>query len=131
MILKVVKYGHPALRKKGARVETITPEIHELIANMFETMHASRGIGLAAQQVAEPVQLTVIDVREVSDERPSTLELNGKPADVANSSAMEVVTIGTWQALARILANNDFPRPGSECSTAPRLRSVQEILEAR
>lgn len=79
--MEVVKYGHPTLRKKGARVEPVTPAIAELIANMFETMYATRGIGLAAQQVGEALQLTVIDVREASAERPSTLELNGKPAD--------------------------------------------------
>jgi len=81
MILEVVKYGHPALRKKGARVETITPEIEKLIADMFETMHACKGIGLAAQQIGQPVQLTVIDVRGVTD-RPSSLEIKGRPADV-------------------------------------------------
>jgi len=81
MILKVVKYGHPALRQKGARIETITPEIKKLIADMFETMHAYKGVGLAAQQVGVALQLTVIDVRAVTD-RPSTLELDGKPADV-------------------------------------------------
>jgi len=83
MILKVVKYGHPTLRKKGARIEKITPEIRELIDNMFETMYDARGVGLAAQQVARALQLTVIDVREISSERPSTLELKGEPADVA------------------------------------------------
>jgi peptide deformylase len=82
MILKVVKYGHPALRKKGARIETVTPVIKSLIEDMFETMYDARGIGLAAQQIGEPLQLTVIDVREASAERPSTLELNGQPADV-------------------------------------------------
>ncbi|HWF19551.1 MAG TPA: peptide deformylase [Verrucomicrobiae bacterium] len=82
MILEVVKFGHPTLRKKGARVETITPALKELIENMFETMYATRGIGLAAQQVAEALQVTVLDVREASAERPSTLELNGEPADV-------------------------------------------------
>src|ERR1051325_8411239 len=82
MILKVVKYGHPALRKKGARIEEITPEIKQLIADMFETMYAYKGVGLAAQQVGVALQLTVIDVRGVTD-RPSTLELNGKRADVS------------------------------------------------
>src|SRR5579863_5299818 len=81
MILKVVKYGNPVLRKKGARVESITPAVKKLVADMFETMYDSRGIGLAAQQVGEALQLTVIDVREASAERPSTLALNGKPAD--------------------------------------------------
>jgi peptide deformylase len=81
MILEIVKYGNPVLRQKGAAIEKITPEIKRLIADMFETMHASHGVGLAAQQVGRALQLTVIDVREAK-ERPSTLELNGKPADV-------------------------------------------------
>ena len=83
MILQIVKYGHPVLRQKGAAIEKITPEIKQLIADMFETMHERNGVGLAAQQVGRALQLTVIDVREVKD-RPSTLELKGKPADVAD-----------------------------------------------
>jgi len=82
MILPIVKYGQPVLRKKGARIESITPEIRQLIDDMFETMHDAAGVGLAAQQVGHALQLTVIDVREVKD-RPSTLELVGQPADVA------------------------------------------------
>src|ERR1017187_8439572 len=81
MILEVVKYGHPVLRQKGARIEKITLEIKKLIADMFETMHENHGIGLAAQQVGKAVQVTVIDVREAKD-RPSWLELDGQPADV-------------------------------------------------
>ena len=81
MILQVVKYGTPILRQKGARIDEITPTIKKLIADMFETMYAHKGVGLAAQQVGLAVQLTVIDVRGVTD-RPSTLELKGQPADV-------------------------------------------------
>jgi peptide deformylase len=81
MILPVVNYGHPALRAKGERVGQITPEIRRLIADMCETMHAARGIGLAAQQVAQTVQVAVIDVRDVKD-RPSSLEIAGLAADV-------------------------------------------------
>jgi peptide deformylase len=82
MILEIVKYGHPVLRKKGEPIEEITPEIKKLIANMFETMEENHGVGLAAQQVGVARQLTVIDVRAVTD-RPSTLELDGQPADPA------------------------------------------------
>src|SRR5664279_4823002 len=81
MILEIVKYGTPVLRQKGAKIEKITPEIKKLIADMFETMADRHGVGLAAQQVGVAKQLTVIDVREVTD-RPSTLELKGQPADV-------------------------------------------------
>ena len=81
MILDVVKYGHPALRQKGECIEKVTPEIKKLVADMFETMHVNHGIGLAAQQVGKALQLAVFDVREAKD-RPSLLELDGKPADV-------------------------------------------------
>lgn len=83
MILEIVKYGHPVLRKKGERIESITPEIKMLITDMFETMEENHGVGLAAQQVGVAKQLTVIDVRAVTD-RPSTLELDGQPADPAD-----------------------------------------------
>ena len=81
MILEVIKYGNPVLRQKGARIEALTPEITQLVADMFETMYVTKGIGLAAQQVGKTLQLTVLDLRGVED-RPSTLELDGKPADV-------------------------------------------------
>lgn len=79
MVLPIVKYGHPVLRQKGARVEHITPELTQLIADMFETMRHAHGIGLAAQQVGKAVQVTVIDITGIED-RPSTLELNGQSA---------------------------------------------------
>jgi peptide deformylase len=91
MILEIVKYGNPVLRQKGAKIESITPEIKKLIADMFETMEANHGVGLAAQQIGRALQLTVIDVRAAQKERPSTLELDGKPADI--SEIMPLVLI--------------------------------------
>ena len=82
MILEITKYGNPILRQKGAVIEKITPDIKKLIADMFETMHERHGVGLAAQQIGKALQLTVIDVRGAGEDRPSTLELNGKPAEL-------------------------------------------------
>jgi peptide deformylase len=90
MILDILKYGHPALRQKGARIETVTPQIKKLIADMIETMQTNHGVGLAAQQVGHSLQLTVIDVREVKD-RPSWLELDGKPADVDSTMPLTLI----------------------------------------
>src|SRR5256885_5009270 len=81
MILEIVRFGTPVLRAKGEKIGSITPAIKKLIADMFETMYAHKGIGLAAQQVGLALQLTVIDVRGVTD-RPSSLELNSQLADV-------------------------------------------------
>jgi peptide deformylase len=90
MVLPIVKYGHPALRQKGAPLESITPDIQALIDDMLETMHQAAGIGLAAQQVGKALQLTVIDVRDITD-RPSTLEVDGQPTEV--QSAMPLILI--------------------------------------
>jgi peptide deformylase len=90
MILPILQYGDPILRAKGGRIEKIDERIRELVANMIETMHAAHGVGLAAQQVGEALQLTVLDVSAVED-RPSTLKLNGK--DVDPKSVMPIVLI--------------------------------------
>src|SRR5205823_11297994 len=77
MILPILQYGDPILRIKGKRIEEIDGRIRELAANMIETMHAAHGVGLAAQQIGEALQLTVLDISAVED-RPSTLILDGK-----------------------------------------------------
>ncbi|HJY53812.1 MAG TPA: peptide deformylase [Candidatus Udaeobacter sp.] len=90
MILPILQYGDPILRAKGDRIGKIDERIRELAANMIETMHAAHGVGLAAQQVGQPLQLTVLDVSAVED-RPSTLKLSGK--DVDPKSAMPIVLV--------------------------------------
>ena len=90
MILSILQYGDPILRAKGKQIEKIDDHIRELAANMIETMHAANGIGLAAQQVGEALQLTVLDVSQIED-RPSTLKLNGK--DVVPTESMPLVLI--------------------------------------
>src|SRR5213593_893511 len=90
MILPIVQYGTPVLRQKGAKIEAITPAIKKLVGDMLETMYAHKGVGLAAQQVGMALQLTVIDVRGVTD-RPSSLELRGMPVDVAGFMPLVLV----------------------------------------
>lgn len=80
MVLPVVKFGDPILRRRGERIAEVTPEIRQLIADMFETMEAANGVGLAAQQIGRALQLTVIDVRGAT-ERPSTLWIDNRPTD--------------------------------------------------
>jgi len=90
MILPILEYGDPILRAKGKPIENIEDRIRELAANMIETMHAAHGVGLAAQQVGEALQLTVLDVSLVED-RPSTLKVDGKEVDP--KAAMPLVLI--------------------------------------
>jgi peptide deformylase len=90
MILSILQYGDPILRVKGKQIEKIDDHIRELAANMIETMHAANGIGLAAQQVGEALQLTVLDVSQIED-RPSTLKLNGEDVDPAASMPLVLI----------------------------------------
>src|SRR6266480_1430100 len=90
MILPILQYGDPVLRAKGKRIEEIDDRIRELAANMIDTMHAAHGVGLAAQQVGEALQLTVLDISAVED-RPSMLKVDG--TDVDPKTAMPLVLI--------------------------------------
>lgn len=62
MIYKIVKYPDPILENESSRVtEFGTPELQQLVDDMFETMYASKGVGLAAPQIGVSQQVTVID----------------------------------------------------------------------
>jgi peptide deformylase len=80
MKLAIRRYGDPALRAKGKRVTEIDGAIRELADNMLETMRGANGIGLAAQQVGQALQLTVVDISAVED-RPSSMAWNGQEVD--------------------------------------------------
>src|SRR2546423_621895 len=90
MRLPILQYGSPVLRAKGNRIEKIDDQIRQLAADMIDTMHAANGVGLAAQQVGEALQLTVIDVSQVED-RPSTLKLNGQAVDIKTTGPFVLI----------------------------------------
>lgn len=72
-IRKVARMGHPVLRQVGRELtpeEIKSPELQRLIGDMIETMHEYGGIGIAAPQVHESLQLTVIEFDEDSDRYP-------------------------------------------------------------
>ena len=84
MVLEIVKYGDPVLRAKGRRIETVDESIQQLATDMIETMYHAHGLGLAAQQIGLPWQMTVVDVSPVQQDRPSTMTVDGQPADLAD-----------------------------------------------
>jgi peptide deformylase len=65
MSVREVKFlGDPVLRQRGSEVAEVTDEIRKLIADMFETMYAEEGVGLAAPQIGESVRVIVVDARD-------------------------------------------------------------------
>ena len=67
MILKIVKYPEPVLSQPGEPVTEFDAELKKLVDDMFETMYASQGIGLAAPQVAVAKRVTVVDLSQGKD----------------------------------------------------------------
>jgi peptide deformylase len=76
MILKIVKYPDPVLQQPGEPVTEFDAALHKLIADMFETMYASQGIGLAAQQVGVAKRITVIDLTGGKDPAQKLVLIN-------------------------------------------------------
>lgn len=81
----IVKYPEPVLSKKGAAVKDFGPELAKLVEEMWASMYAAHGIGLAAPQIGVSKRITVIDVsfKERPDERlvlinPQIIEREGK-----------------------------------------------------
>ncbi len=89
--LEVVKYGHPALRSKGRRIEKIDDSIRTLAEEMIVTMYEEDGCGLAAHQVGRSIQLAVIDVMPAQEDRPSRAWMNGRELEL--ESLMPLVMI--------------------------------------
>ena len=71
MILPIVGYGHPTLRKIAQPITADYPNLKELVANMYETMYGADGVGLAAPQVDLSIRVVVIGFRPY-DEKTDT-----------------------------------------------------------
>ena len=65
MIFPIVAYGHPVLRKMATTIAPDYPQLDVFIDNMWETMYASNGVGLAAPQVNKDIRLFVVDTEQI------------------------------------------------------------------
>ncbi|WP_273277304.1 peptide deformylase [Maribacter polysiphoniae] len=80
MVLPIVAYGDPVLRKVGKEIEKDFPKLDELIENMWETMYNASGVGLAAPQIGLPLRLFIVDATpfaeddDLTDAEQKTLE---------------------------------------------------------
>lgn len=74
MVLPIVAYGDPVLRKKATEIDHTYPKLNELLENMFETMYHAYGVGLAAPQIGLPIRIFVIDASPFGDDEDLTTE---------------------------------------------------------
>ncbi|MFA9210935.1 MAG: peptide deformylase [Moraxellaceae bacterium] len=83
MILPIVAYGDPVLKKEAVEIDEQFPALNQLIENMFETMYEASGVGLAAPQIGQSIRLFVVDgspfaeVDEDEDDDPRAVGMEG------------------------------------------------------
>jgi peptide deformylase len=90
MILPIVAFGSPILRKKCVDISPDYPELDMLLENMKETMHEARGVGLAAPQINKSIRLFLIDTTPFVDDEEETEEEIVKQAFI-NARILEEV----------------------------------------
>jgi len=71
MTYPIVIYGHPILRKVAEDIDRDYPDLQQVIDDLFETMHNSEGMGLAAPQIGKSIRIFVIDGTPIADDEPS------------------------------------------------------------
>lgn len=81
MILPIRAYGDPVLKKVAQDIEPGHPGLPELIADMFETMYAANGVGLAAPQIGQSIRLFIVDTHSSADSDDPNAEKAPEDAD--------------------------------------------------
>ena len=74
MILPIIAYGDPVLRKMSKDISSEYPKLKELIENMYETMYNACGIGLAAPQIGLPIRMFILDASPFAEDETLTDE---------------------------------------------------------
>src|ERR1700731_3804467 len=114
MILPIVAYGDPVLKKQGEEIARDYPGLKELIANMFDTMYHAKGVGLAAPQVGKSIRLFIVDAVPFADDEDEELE----PGEVEFLKNFKRVFIN-----ARILSEDgELWKFNEGCLSIPKIR---------
>jgi peptide deformylase len=114
MILPIVAYGDPVLKKQGEEITRDYPGLKELIANMFDTMYHAKGVGLAAPQVGKSIRLFIVDAVPFADDEDEELE----PGEVEFLKNFKRVFIN-----ARILSEDgELWKFNEGCLSIPKIR---------
>ncbi len=131
MIRDIVLFGDPVLREKGAKIDQVTDEIRALAGDMVETMKEAEGVGLAAQQVGQALQLAVVDVSGA--EEPATyLRVNGEETELADLMPLVFLNPGVESAGAPASDTEgclSFPDIRAEIKRPQAIRARLETLD--
>lgn len=124
MILPIVVYGDPVLRKVAEDIDANYPDLEKLIKDMFDTMYGASGVGLAAPQIGKAIRLFIVDTEPfVTDEDDEDYDENEfTPEERKQLKAFKRVFIN-----ARIISEEGEPWKFREgCLSIPKIR--EEVL---
>jgi len=120
MVLPIVVYGDPVLRKTGEVIDKNYPELEKLIKDMFDTMYNASGVGLAAPQVGKAIRLFIVDTRPFAESKDDEEEEDDEftPEQKKQLKAFKKVFIN-----ARMLNEEGEEWPFNEgCLSIPKIR---------
>jgi peptide deformylase len=113
MILPIVAYGHPVLRKVAADITPDYPKLEKLTADMWETMYGSSGVGLAAPQVNRDIRLFLVDTLQMFEKMDDE-----EKADFSGDEGVKAVFIN---AHIKELDGDEWPY-NEGCLSIPKIR---------
>ena len=116
MILPIVAYGNPVLRKVGKEITPDYPELTRLIEDMWETMYNSRGVGLAAPQINKEIRLFVMDSVQIIDNLEAD-EKDEYPGDEGYKSVFINAKINSAEVVTREVVED-----WEGCLSIPKIR---------
>ena len=133
MILEIVQYGNPVLREKGREVKEVDAKVKRLAADMLETMRSANGVGLAAQQVGVPLQITVIDVADIED-RPSAMFIGDDEVKIEDHMPLVLLNPQLKLSKEREAGSEgclSFPEISAEITRATGVRCKAKLLDGK
>ncbi len=131
MLLQIVHYNAPVLRKKGSRIAVFDAALARLADDMVETMHAFAGIGLAAQQIGRAIQLCVVDLRQAQVEYTWLLDGTKPPKELFMPFALVNPTVAIEPG-ATVVAEEgclSFPEIHGDIERADRITAHYQDLQ--
>ena len=134
MVFEIVKYGDPVLQTKGKAIGEVSDSIRQLAADMIETMYAAHGLGLAAQQIGLALQIAVVDVVPVQQDRPSTMTVGGKEAKLEEWMPMVLINPRIELGLGKDTASEgclSFPEFHGDVPRSSQIKVRAQMLDGR
>jgi peptide deformylase len=123
MVLPIVVYGDPVLRKTGVEIDKNYPELDKLIGDMFDTMYNANGVGLAAPQIGKAIRLFVIDTRPFAESDEEDEDKEDKEEEFTPEQKKQLKAFKKVFINAKILKEEGEEWPFSEgCLSIPKIR---------